>query len=102
MKLTAVKQIRKNDAFTFVGFDCNKPTRLNSYKKSEWCMPMALHENPKGDENIKMTIVQKFGSQIVKGIKCSKANLQIFLVLRNIWPSEIFRTSDDTGTRKNV
>ena len=28
-------------------------------------MPMALHENPKGDENIKMTIVQKFGSQIV-------------------------------------
>ena len=79
MKLTAVKQIRKNDAFTCVGFDCNKPTRLNSYKKSEWCMPMALHENPKGDVNIKMTIVQKFGSQIVKGIKCSKRTYKFFL-----------------------
>ena len=79
MKLTAVKQIRKNDAFTFVGFDCNKPTRLNSYKKSEWCMPRALHENPKGDENIKMTLVQKFGSQIIKGIKCSKRTSKFFL-----------------------
>ena len=47
----AVKQIRKNEALKFVGYDCNKPTRLNSYKKSEWCMPVKTPENPKGDKN---------------------------------------------------
>ena len=33
-----------------------------------------VSENPKGDktEGIKITVIQKFGSQNVKGIKCSK------------------------------
>ena len=102
MKLTAVKQIRKHDTFTFVGFDCNKPIRLNSYKKSEWCMPMALHENPKGDVNIKMTIVQKFGSQIGKGIKGSRRTSKFFLNCRTYGYQKYFWTSNDTGARKNV
>ena len=69
-----VKQIRKNEALKFLGYDCNKPSKLNSYKKSEWCMPLKVSENPKGDETegIKITVIQKFGSQTVKGIKCSK------------------------------
>ena len=72
-----VKQIRKNESFRFIGYDCTKPTKLVSYKKSEWCMPnMPKDEklkpiNPKGDD-YKITVVQKFGSQIVKGVKCSK------------------------------
>jgi len=59
-------------------------------------MPMALHENPKGDENIKMTIVQKFGSQIVKELSvlskppnfsCTAEHMAIrnFLDLRRWW-----------------
>ena len=66
----AVKQIGKNEALKFLGYDCNKPTRLNS----EWCMPVKTPENPKGDktEGTKITVIQKFGSQNVKGIKCSK------------------------------
>ena len=66
----AVKQIRKNEALKFLGYDCNKPTRLNS----KWCMPVKTPENPKGDktEGTKLTVIQKFGSQNVKGIKCSK------------------------------
>ena len=69
-----IKQIRKNEALTFLGYDCNKPSRLSSYKKSEWCMPIKVSENLKGDETegIKITVIQKFGSQTVKGIKCSK------------------------------
>jgi len=57
-----------------MGFDCNKPTRLSSYKKSEWCMPIKGPENPKGDEtnDMKITVIQRFGSQNVKGSKCSK------------------------------
>lgn len=70
-----VKQIRKNESFRFVGFDCSKPTKLVSYKKSEWCMPnMPENGKPiksKGDE-YKITVVQKFASQLVKGVKCSK------------------------------
>ena len=66
----AVKQIGKNEALKFLGYDCNKPTRLNS----EWCMPVKTPENPKGDktEGTKITVIQKFGSQNVKGIKCLK------------------------------
>ena len=69
-----IKQIRKNEALKFLGYDCNKPSKLNSYKKSEWCMPVKISENPKGDETegIKITVIQKFGSLTVKGIKCSK------------------------------
>ena len=54
-----VKQIRKNEALKFLGYDCNKPSKLNSYKKSEWCMPVKVSENPKGDETegIKITKV---------------------------------------------
>ena len=68
-----VKQIRKNEVLKFLGYDCNKPSRLNSYRMSEWCMPK-VSENPKGDktEGIKITVIQKFGSQNVKGIKGSK------------------------------
>ena len=64
-----IKQIRKNEALKFLGYDCNKPSRLNSYKKSEWCMPIKVSENPKGDETegIKITVIQT-----VKGIKRSK------------------------------
>ena len=74
MQAIAVRQIRKNEVLKFLGYDCNKPTRLNSYKKSEWCMPVKIPENPKGDETegMKITVIQKFGSQNVKGIKCSK------------------------------
>ena len=69
-----IKQIRKNEALKFLGYDCNKPSRLSSYKKSEWCMPIKVSENLKGDETegMKITVIQKFGSQNVKGIKCSK------------------------------
>ncbi len=28
-----IKQIRKNEALKFLGYDCNKPSKLNSYKK---------------------------------------------------------------------
>ena len=72
--IVTIKQIRKNEVLKFLGYDCNKPSRLNSYRKSEWCMPMKVTENPKGDktEGIKITVIQKFGSQTVKGIKCSK------------------------------
>ncbi len=69
-----IKQIRKNEALKFLGYDCNKPSRLSSYKKSEWCMPITIPENPKGDktEGIKITIVQKMLTETVRGIKCSK------------------------------
>jgi hypothetical protein len=69
-----IKQIRKNEALKFLGYDCNKPSKLNSYKKSEWCMPITIPENPKGDktEGIKITIVQKMLTETVRGIKCSK------------------------------
>ena len=74
MQAIAVKQIRKNEVLKFLGYDCIKPTRLNSYKKSEWFMPVKIPENPKGDETegVKITVIQKYGSQNVKGIKCSK------------------------------
>ena len=64
IQATAVKQIRKNEVLKFLGYDCNKPSKLNSYKKSEWCMPVKTPENPKGDktEGTKITIIQKFGS----------------------------------------
>ena len=65
IQVKAVKQIRKNEVLKFMGFDCNKPTRLSSDKKSEWCMPIKGPENPKGDETNDMiiTVIQKFGSQ---------------------------------------
>ena len=47
MQAIAVKQIKTNEALKFLGYDCNKPTRLNSFKKSEWCMPVKIPENPK-------------------------------------------------------
>ena len=60
------KQIRKSDALKFSGYDCKKPQqKLVSYKKYEWCMPNKLHENPTWDD-IKITVIQKFGSQNVK------------------------------------
>jgi len=53
-----------------------KPTLLVSYRKSDWCVPNKNYENPKGDKNDRIekriTIIQKFGTQNVKGIKCSK------------------------------
>ena len=69
-----IKQIRKNEALKFIAYDCTKPTSLVSYRKSDWCVPNKTHENPKGDKNEekRITIIQKFGTQNVKGIKCSK------------------------------
>ena len=65
MQAIAVKQIIKNEVLKFLGYDCNKSTRLNSYKRSEWCMPVQTPKNPKGDETegVKITVIQKFGSQ---------------------------------------
>ena len=60
-------------------------------------MPMALHENPKRDEtnDMKITVIQKFGSQNVKGIKCLKR-------ASNIRTPEIFWTSIHIGARDYV
>ena len=74
MQVIPVKQIRKNEVWnSWVKIVIN-PLDLILTKMSEWCLPVKIPENPKGDETegVKITVIQKFGSQNVKGIKCSK------------------------------
>jgi len=91
--VNTIKQIRKNEALKFMGFDCHKPSKLSSYKKAEWCMPIKTHENPKGDENdaMKITIIQTFGSQNIKGIKCSKRVSRFYLYCGTYGHQKFFR-----------
>ena len=55
------------------GYDCSRPKSLVSYKKSEWCLPIIDSIKTGDDENKeKVFLAQKFVTQKLKAIKCTK------------------------------
>jgi len=68
-----IKQIREKSVFKFHGYNCLKPKSLASYKKSEWCLPVIdSKKTGDGENKEKVILAQKFTTQKLKGIKCTK------------------------------
>ena len=88
MQAITVKQIRKNEVLKFL--IVINPLDLILTKSQSGVWPVKK-KNPKGDETegMKITVIQKFGSQNVKGIKCSKRVSKFCLYCGN------FRTANN-------
>ena len=71
--INCIKQIREKSVFKFHGYNCLKPKSLVSYKKSEWCLPVIdSKKTGDGENKEKVILAQKFTTQKLKGIKCTK------------------------------
>ena len=71
--IQCIKQIREKSVYKLRGYNCNKPKSLVSYRKAEWCIPNTGTHHSGDDENIENVILaQKFVTQKLKAIKCTK------------------------------
>ena len=91
VNIKCIKQIREKSVFKLRGYDCSRPKSLVSYKKSEWCLPIIDSKKTRNDENIENVILaQKFVTQKLKAIKCTKKSFEVLNILRKLFPYEVF------------
>ena len=89
--IKCIKQIRKKSVYKLRGYDCSKPKSLVSYRKVEWCIPNTGTHHSGDDENIENVILaQKFVTQKLKAIKCTKKSFEVFNILWKLFSHEVF------------